>query len=135
MFNDIRPIEGFDPLIGFLMACLDDSTREWREELGEVAPEAVIWQPVPGSYSIGGLYLHLIDVESIWFERVTGVYTRDAEETKLLMSDETDVDNGIWAMPHAESIEWYDDLHKKVRARAREAVKHIDPAQDYTGSF
>lgn len=131
MNRDLSPVPGFEPSIGLLMAGLDDSTREWREELGEVSDEAIVWQPVSGSYSIGALYLHLIEVESAWFEDATGVRAIDPVERKLLMSDEIDVDAGIWPVPPQESLDWYHDLHMKIRTRARGLVQEIDPGAEF----
>lgn len=136
MVNDITPLEGFEETTGLFLACLDDSTTEWRLELGEVDSQAVTWRAAPGSYTIGGLYLHLIAVEVGWFEVATGLRAWTSADATLLKVRETDVDEGIWPDPYAESIDWYHDLHKKFRTRCRESVRGLrDPSQAFEVPF
>jgi uncharacterized damage-inducible protein DinB len=131
---DVAPIEGFEPQAGLLLASLADSTREWREELGEPPVEAIVWQPWPGGYSIGGILLHLINVEAGWFERFLAGQERDPDELKLLLSEETDVDACKWPAPPPEPIEWYLALHDRVRERAWAAIKPLtEPERVYKG--
>lgn len=44
---DVLPVPGAEVQIGLLLAMLDDGANEWREELGAVSDEAVLWQPFP----------------------------------------------------------------------------------------
>lgn len=124
--DDIVPIPDFDPSIGLLLACLADSTYEWRGELGEPSSDAIVWQPHPGGPSIGSQLMHLIAVESFWFEVVAAGKPRLPEQDELLRIDETDVDEGEWANAYSKPIGWYLDLHDKVRARSWQALKGLD---------
>ena len=75
----------------------------------------------------------LIDVEAYWFETFAANHKRDPEELKVLMSEETKQDDGIWPTPPAEPIEWYFQFHQKVRKRSYEAIRNIDPTKVYEG--
>jgi len=124
---DVRPLEGHHPETGLLLASLVDSTREWRENLESPSVEAVTWQPWPDSHSIGALILHIIDVESYWFETFAAKQERDPEETKLFLSEETQQYGGKWPAPPAEPLSWYFALHDRIRARAFDALRDIAP--------
>ena len=124
---DIEPLKGFDPQIGFLLSGLVDSTREWHEYMEDLPEEAIGWTPVPGSYNIGCLLLHLIDCEDYWFRQVIAGETRTKEETDLLMSDDVDQESHVWPTPPDKPLSWYFDLHKQVRARAFECLKGQAP--------
>lgn len=125
--EDIAPISGFHPEIGLLLAALDDSTRAWRQNLGEPPVEAVIWQIVPNGPSIGALILHMIDTETFWFERFIGGKTPDPEEGRLLMSEEVQQYEGIWPRAPEKPIEWYFELQARYRRRALESLKGVEP--------
>jgi hypothetical protein len=71
-------LEAASPDIGLLAASLQNATREWRQELGEVDEEAIVWQPVPDMHSIGALILHIVDVEAWWIESVAAGKSRHA---------------------------------------------------------
>lgn len=128
---DVAPLPGYESGVGLLLASLADSTREWREELGEPSIEAITWQPAPGMHSIGAELLHIADVEVYWLECFAAGRPRDPEELKLLLSEETNQDEGIWPTPPAEPIQWYFDLHDRLRKRAWEAVREIEPKRVY----
>lgn len=124
---DLPPTDGFHRDLGVLLATLEDSTREWRENLGQPRVEAITYQPWPESYSIGALILHIIDVELYWFESfVAGIRGKKADAV-LLMSEEVHQYGGRWPVPPAEPIEWYYDLHDRYRTRAIEALRNQDP--------
>lgn len=128
---DVTPLRGYHPEIGILLASLEDSTREWRENLGDISVEAITWQPAPGSYSVGALILHLIDCEFGWFNGFAAGNPQNPKELKLLMSAEVDQENGIWPVPPSEPIEWYYGLHDQFRARAFDALRGIEPERTY----
>jgi len=125
--EDIAPIPGFHPEIGLLLAALQDSTREWRENLENPSVEAITWQIAPNAYSIGALILHIIDCEVGWFERFIGKQPRDMEQDKFLMSAEVQQYDCTWPTPPAQPIEWYYELHDTYRKRAWEALREVDP--------
>jgi len=130
---DVAPLVNFHPETGLLLAALNDSTREWIGELETPSIDAIVWQPWPNSYSIGALLCHIIDVEAYWFETFAANHERDPEELRVLLSEETKQDDGIWPTPPAEPIEWYFEFHKRVRTRSYEAIRNIDPTKVYEG--
>jgi uncharacterized damage-inducible protein DinB len=131
MFHDTPLLEGYDPEIALLLSALEDGTRNWRENLGSPSVEAIVWQPQPDSYSIGGLLLHLIDCEDGWFHAFAAGNPRDPAEVALFLSDETDQYVGSWPTPPAEPIEWYFELHDRIRARAFESLKGVEATKVY----
>lgn len=126
---DVEPLPGYDPEIGILLAGLQDSTREWREELGKPSARAIVWQARPGGHSIGSVILHIIDVEAYWFETFAAGVRRDPAELKLLLSKEVKQYGGKWPLPHEKTVAWYYDLHDRIRARAFGALKGIEPTK------
>lgn len=125
--EDIAPVPGFPHDTGLLLAALNDSTREWRENLGEPPVEALVWQPAPKSYSIGAVILHIIDCEVGWFEGFIGGKPNDPDQDRLLMSEEVQQYDGLWPAPPAQPISWYYELHDRFRERAWEALEGIEP--------
>lgn len=128
---DVAPLSGHDPQIGLLLASLEDSTREWRKNLGEPSVEALQWQIEPGSYSVGALLLHLIDVEDSWLRQFLAGGEEIPEETTLLLSEETKQIEGIWPPAPAYPFRWYIELHDRIRERAFEAIKGIPADRVY----
>jgi uncharacterized damage-inducible protein DinB len=129
---DVAPLEGYDPQIGLLIASLQDSTREWRDEIGAVPDEAVTWQAFPGGHSIGGLIMHMIDAEAWWFETICCGKERSKEELEEVLSEETDQDSFIWPKPPEKPMSWYFELQDRYRARSLESLRELDPATEVT---
>ena len=123
---DVLPVPGADVQIGLLLAMLDDGTNEWREELGVVSEEAVLWQPFPGGYSIGALILHIADVEASWLHQVGAGQVRSEEELARLLSKETQQYEGVWPVPPPEPLSWFLAQHDEIRARTRRIVSAWD---------
>jgi uncharacterized damage-inducible protein DinB len=129
MINDAKPLPGYEEPYGLLCAILQDGTNEWRWELDpNLGEDAVVWQAYPGGHSIGGIILHIIAVEVFWFERFALGLPGDPEEGKLLMWEETDVDEWRWHEPHRQPLSWYFELHDRIRARTLESIKEWPPA-------
>lgn len=134
MTYDVAPLPGFEPQIGLLLASLDDSTREWRENLEKPPIDAIMWQIAPNGPSIGALLLHLIDCEVGWIEQFCGGKPADPEQDALLMTKEVDQMHGTWPTPHEQPIEWYFDLHDQIRERCKVALRTMsDPGQVFEG--
>ncbi len=114
---DVEPLKGYDPTYGLLLATLQDGTREWLEELGEPSEDALVWQPISGGHSIGGLVLHIAEVEAWWFEEAALGRKLSEEDLALFMSRESDVDAGKWPTPPRKPWSWYAELLASVRAR------------------
>ena len=83
---DVPPAERMNREVGLLLAMLDDGTREWRGELGDVPDEAVVWQPFPNGHSIGAVILHIAAVEVHWLHRVAGGREPWPEEEERLQA-------------------------------------------------
>lgn len=115
------------PEVGLLLGVLEDSTREWLDNLEEPTVEAITWQSFPNAPSIGAELLHLIDTEAYWFETFLARRRRPAGETALLLAKETRVDSGSWPTPPAEPLEWYLGHLRRIRARAWNAIKDMAP--------
>jgi uncharacterized damage-inducible protein DinB len=126
---DVEPAAGYPIEYGLLISTLQDGTREWREELGDVTEDAIVWQPYAKGHSIGGVILHMIDVEAFWIETAALDRERSSEELQELFSKETDQYAFNWVVPPRKPLAYYLELQDKVRARTLESIKHFpDPA-------
>lgn len=124
MIADAKPLPGYQEPYGLLCAILQDGTNEWRMELDpNLDEEAVVWQPYPGMHSIGAIIFHIIGAEIFWFERYALKMQSDPEERRILMAEETEVDEWRWPTPPRHPISWYFDLHDRIRARTLESIK------------
>jgi len=129
--RDIPPVSEMEPQLGMLLSMLDEGTREWRgefEELGELSTEAITWQPFSDSHSIGGLLLHIMEVEAFWIHEIAQKKSLTEDELNALVADLTNVDDVKWRTPPAESMVWYWDQFEQVRVRSREIIQNFtDP--------
>jgi uncharacterized damage-inducible protein DinB len=124
MFSDAKPLPGYDDPYGLLCAILKDGTNEWRWELDpKLSEDAIVWQPYPGTHSIGALVMHIVHVEIYWFETFVLGLPRNDEEMKLTMADTIDQDAWTWPEPPKQPIKWYFDLHDRVRARTLKGIR------------
>ena len=123
---DVLPVPSADVQIGLLRAMLDEGTRDWREELGAVSDETVLWQPFPGGHSIGALILHIADVEAYWLHQIGAGQARSEEELTRLLSQETQQYEGVWPVPPREPLSWFLAQHDEIRARTRQIVSAWD---------
>ena len=129
MLIDTAPLPGYPEPYGLLCAILQDGTKEWRAELDPDLPEdAVVWQPHPGAHSVGAILLHIIWVETYWFEQFALGHSADPEERRLTMKDETDQLAWRWPAPPRKPISWYFAFHDRIRARTLESIKKWPPA-------
>lgn len=134
MVQDAAPLPGYMEPYGLLCSILQDATNDWRWELGEhkgadLGAGVTTWRARPDGPNIGAIVLHMISAELYWFEQCALGREISAEERKLLMCDEMDVNGGQWPDPPAEPLSWYFDLHDRFRARTLEAVKTWDPPE------
>lgn len=126
---DVGPMPGYPAEIGTLLSALEDGTRHWRQELGDVSAEEIVWQPFPGGHSIGALLLHIADVEAYWIETVIAGRELSAEEQAELLSEVTDQYAVNWPVPPLEPFSYYVGILRRVRARTVETLKGFqDPA-------
>jgi uncharacterized damage-inducible protein DinB len=131
---DVAPLPGFPAEYGLLLATLQDSTREWKDELGEVDPDLICWQPYPKGYSIGGVLLHIAETEAYWIEQfVLGREISEEEKTQCMIA-EIDQYHGSWPTPPREPLSYYYGILDRIRARTLESVKSFDPPETVKGS-
>ncbi len=121
--NDIEPLQGYPLEYGILLAALIDSTNEWLGEVGTPTEDAIVWQPIPNGHSIGGIVLHLADVELAWFEETVLKKPLSNADKELYMSDQIDVDAAQWPAPPRQPWSWYLKLLADARKRALAAVR------------
>jgi uncharacterized damage-inducible protein DinB len=62
----VEPVPGYEPTIGRWLWQLEDTRRETKEALAELAPAAVDWTPASGGNSIGTLLYHIALIELDW---------------------------------------------------------------------
>ena len=122
---DIEPASGLPTEYGLLAAALQDGTREWREELGDVPDEAMYWQPFENGHSIGALILHMVDVEAFWIETVALERERSQEELKELLSDEVDQYAFNWIVPPKKPLAYYYEIQDRIRDRTLQSIRHL----------
>lgn len=114
---DLPPSLYADPEIGLLLSLLTQTTQEWREQLGNVPREVVNWQTGADGQSIGGLLLHIADVEGFWLHEAISGQVRPPEVVAALLSEETDQANARWPMPPDQPLDWYYARLEEVRAQ------------------
>lgn len=125
---DVAPVPGVDQQLGLLLSMLDDGTREWREELNDIPQEAITWQPFEQGHSIGGVILHIADVEAFWIQEIAAQQKLSDDMLRLFMTEDIKQDEVKWPTPPNKPIEWYWDLCDNVRQRTHELVHEIaDP--------
>ncbi|MFQ5796359.1 MAG: DinB family protein [Candidatus Bipolaricaulia bacterium] len=130
MKRDVRPVPGLDPQVGLLLAMLDDGTKEWREELGEleVPDEAVVWQPFPQGHSIGAVILHIAEAEAFWLQEVADGRSHLLEELEALLSEEIDQYAVHWPTPPKRPLTWFYEQHDRIREEIRHTIRRLaDP--------
>lgn len=126
---DVEPASGYPVEYGLLVSTLQDGTREWREELGDVTEDALVWQPYRNGHSIGAIILHMIDVEAFWVETAALGRERSSDELEELLSAETDQYSFNWVVPPRKPLSYYLELQDKVRTRTLESIRSFpDPA-------
>ena len=83
---DIVSCQGLNIEIGLLLSMLDDSTANWREGLGDVSQDAIVWQPVPNGHSVGAILFHIAGVEAYWLHEIGTGQPRSQEERDALLT-------------------------------------------------
>lgn len=123
--RDVKPAAGLDPQVGLLLAMLDEGTKEWREELGEVPDEVVIWQPFPQGHSIGAVILHIADAEAFWLQEVADGRPLPEDLKKTLLSNETDQYAGRWPTPLRRPLSWFYEQHDRIRKETHRTIRKL----------
>lgn len=126
---DVEPLAGYHPEIGLMAAILQDGAREWQEELHDGPSEdAIVWQPAPGSHSIGAILLHMMEAETYWIEQICLGRPEDPQEMAELHSEGNNVEND-WVTPPRKPWSYYMDLYRRYRARTLESLKTLNPSK------
>lgn len=125
---DLLPSLHDDTELSLLMAVLTETTREWREELETVPPEAMVRQVSAQGQSIGALLLHIADVEGFWLHEGFSGQPRPSEVTAALLSDATDQYGGVWPVPPQQPLAWYYQQLDTVRAQTVAWVQTLHSA-------
>lgn len=123
---DVAPAPGMQTQTGLLLSVLEDTTQEWREELGFPPDAFLAWQPFAGGHSIGGLLLHMADAEAYWLHEVAGGQARSPEEKQVLLSEETDQYNVRWPVPPPRPLAWFLAQQDAIRVRTRQTLLAIN---------
>ena len=125
---DLHPLTDLEPTLGILLSTLDDVTSEWRGELGDVSEETIVWQAYPGGHSIGGLMLHIADVEAYWIEQVAAGRELPQEFLAEVLSAETQQYEMQWPTPPRKPLASFYALQDRVREQTRETLRALaDP--------
>lgn len=125
---DVVPVAAREPELGLLAGCFNDGTREWRDELGEVSDELVVWQPFPKAPSIGTLILHMIDVEAWWIEEVAAGRERPPGEAESLLSDAIRQDDIEWPDCPSKPYSWFLSEQDRIRSRTLQTLAELEGA-------
>jgi len=132
--EDIAPLPGKSTELGVLAAALMDSTREWQQNLGRVSPKAITWQIYPDGPSVGGLLLHLIDVEAWWIKEFADKEQLGAEMPSTVYMRDLKVSKPYWPVAPGKPLAYYYELLREVRGDTLERVaRRSDPADPVKG--
>ncbi len=126
---DLVVVPEIDPQLGLLLAVLEDVTQEWNAELEDVSIEEIVWRAFQGGHSIGGLLLHIADVEAYWIQEVGAGQTRSPEELQELLSEQTQQYELVWPEPPAQPLEWYRQKLAAVRKKTRLLISGWESAE------
>ncbi len=124
---DIKPLEGYDPELGLLLAALQDGTNEWRDELADVDEDALLWRPCPGGPSVGAELMHIAEVEAWWVQEVVKGRPLTDDFKRRVLADQTDQYEGTWGEPPRMPLKAYFDLLDEVRAETRSLLTDETP--------
>lgn len=128
--EDVAPLPGNCEELGVLAASLVDSTREWKENLGRVSPQAIAWQIFDDGPSIGGLLLHLIDVEAWWLHEFADGDKLTKTMPSTIYQAGLKVSKPYWPLPPKKPLPYYYSLLDEVRAQTLERVARREDAAD-----
>jgi hypothetical protein len=108
-----------------LLSLLEENTRLWRNEMGEISEETILWRPFPKGHSIGGIMLHIADEESLCVEEVIGQSERTNETRALLKSDISPHQGSVWPDPEPWPLYRYYEIQNWVRANTVRTLRNI----------
>lgn len=106
-----------------------ETTERWRGGLAGVSDEALWWQPFRKSHSIGGILLHLADVEGQWFEEGLRGTPRSQDELDVVFGGEVRPPHGEWIEPPRWPLDRYFEVLDWIRARSLAAIRQIGDSE------
>ncbi len=132
---DVASVETLSPQVGLLLSMLDDNTQEWREELDDidVTEDMLVWQAFEDGHSLGGIILHIADVEAAWIHTGAAGLERSPEELKTLLSEETQQLNVNWPTPPRKPLNWFFEQHDAIREKTRKILHDLNDPEMVVG--
>lgn len=125
---DIRPLSCMERQLGLIAKMIEEGTKRWRQELGDIDDDCVVWQPFPNGHSIGAVILHVSDVEQYWIQEVALSRARTRDDLRALYSLATDQNHCHWPAPPKRPLFWYLALHDHVRKTTLCAIEQFGQA-------
>lgn len=125
---DLSPPTDLPPETALLWACLQQGTREWRDNLQRCPPRAIMWQPCPSIHSIGAVMLHMAGVEAFWIEQVGADKNIPVDREELYKAKEIRQYGEKWPEAYKLPLAWYYDMLDERREQTRRTVYRLsDP--------
>ena len=114
--------------VSAFMASLDDQTALLRNDLKDITPQEIEWQPAPGFNTIGMLLAHLAIVEVHWTQ--VGLRREPQSDTMPVLGIDVMDGDGMpipaGGAPPAhlagKPLAYFDDLLDRARAFAKETA-------------
>lgn len=129
---DVAPEPKDDVELGVLIGTLEDSTREWRENLETPTPEALLWQPYPDGPSIGGLILHMASCEGYWLGQFVQGLEPDPNDPAFAYDSSMDQYIPSWPLPPEQPLSWYYEIQDAQRKQTIEWIRaHNAPTTEH----
>lgn len=117
---------------GMFMAQLDELSQRMHNDLRDIAPSELEWQPMPGMNTIGMLLTHLAIVEVFWTQiGVMGVPEDSQSVLGIgLYDDGLPFPEGGLAPAHlaGKSLSYFADLFDRARAYMKRAAVGLSDA-------
>ena len=109
------------PDAAMVVASLDDQSRLLFDDLKDITPDELQWQPQPGMNTIGMLLAHMAIVEAWWTLVIVAKADPASVEPILGIGDDDDgmpIKEGQKpiALLNGKDLAFYRDLHAKARA-------------------
>ena len=109
-----------------MYAALEDGTREWLDELGEVSVDALVWQPFRDGHSVGSVILHIAEVEVYWIEEVAAGRPMSEADLQRFLSAEIRQYDVSWPKAPAQPLDYYLGMLKDVRQRTLATLRELN---------
>lgn len=116
--------------VAFAMWALDEQTRKLLDDTRALTPADLVWQPAPGTSSIGMLLAHIAVAEvHIASVALAGLPTSDIPAVIGIREEDDGMPLPAGAPPPAgladRPVEWFHDLLARARAHTRQVVRAL----------